>query len=132
MQRKTRQRGEKQTGDTRPNFYDAVYRVVRKIPRGRVMTYGQIATILGAPRAARAVGYAMGASPKNVPWQRVINRKGQISARGDVERPIIQQQMLEAEGLVFDETESCDLTRYRWEPRNPERFFFDPSERAPF
>ena len=132
MQRNTRQCGEEQTGDTRPNFYEAVYRVVRKIPRGRVMTYGQIATILGAPRAARAVGYAMRAAPKKVPWQRVINRKGQISARGDVERPIIQQQMLEAEGLVFDETESCDLVRYRWEPRNPERFFFDPSERVPF
>ena len=127
-----RQGREKQNEDTRPNFYDAVYRVVRKIPRGKVMTYGQIATILGAPRAARAVGYAMRAAPKKVPWQRVINRMGQISARGDVERPIIQKLMLEAEGVVFDETESCDLTRYRWEPRNPEQFFFDPSELAPF
>ncbi|MCH7958552.1 MAG: methylated-DNA--[protein]-cysteine S-methyltransferase [Candidatus Hydrogenedentes bacterium] len=127
-----RKRRQKRTEETRPNFYDAVYRVVRKIPRGRVMTYGQIATILGAPRAARAVGYAMRASPKKVPWQRVINRMGQISARGDVERPIIQQQMLEAEGVVFDDTESCDLGRYRWEPRNPEQFFFDPSEQVPF
>ena len=127
-----RQGREKQNEDARPNFYDAVYRVVRKIPRGKVMTYGQIATILGAPRAARAVGYAMRAAPKKVPWQRVINRMGQISARGDVERPIIQKLMLEAEGVVFDETESCDLTRYRWEPRNPEQFFFDPSELAPF
>ena len=132
MRRNARQGRETQTEGTRPNFYDAVYRVVRKIPRGRVMTYGQIATILGAPRAARAVGYAMRAAPKKVPWQRVINRMGQISARGDVERPIIQKLMLEAEGLVFDETESCDLARYRWEPRNPERFFYDPSERVPF
>ena len=132
MEPSARQLLDKQTEDMRPNFYDAVYRVVRKIPRGRVMTYGQIATILGAPRAARAVGYAMRAAPKKVPWQRVINRMGQISARGDVERPIIQQQMLEAEGVVFDETESCDLARYRWEPRNPERFFYDPSERVPF
>ena len=132
MEPSARQLLDKQTEDMRPNFYDAVYRVVRKIPRGRVMTYGQIATILGAPRAARAVGYAMRAAPKKVPWQRVINRMGQISARGDVERPIIQKLMLEAEGLVFDETESCDLARYRWEPRNPERFFYDPSERVPF
>ena len=132
MRRNARQGRETQAEGTRPNFYDAVYRVVRKIPRGRVMTYGQIATILGAPRAARAVGYAMRAAPKKVPWQRVINRMGQISARGDVERPIIQKLMLEAEGLVFDETESCDLARYRWEPRNPERFFYDPSERVPF
>ena len=62
-------------------FYEAVYRIVRDIPRGRVMTYGQIATILGAPRAARAVGYALRASGKrsDVPWQRVINFRGGIS-----------------------------------------------------
>lgn len=96
------------------------------------MTYGQIAAILGAPRAARAVGYAMRGAPDNVPWQRVINRMGQISARGEVERPIVQRMMLEDEGVVFDETDSCDLSRYRWEPRNPERYFYDPSDAHPF
>lgn len=116
------------------NFYDAVYRVVRKIPRGRVMTYGQIATILGAPRAARAVGYAMRASGRrdDVPWQRVINRKGRISARSEVERPLIQKMLLESEGVKFDETESCDLNTYRWEPKNPEKYFFEPSKNMPF
>ncbi len=120
-------------GEAEPqNFFEAVYRVVRKIPRGRVMTYGQIATILGAPRSARAVGYAMRASPGKVPWQRVINRKGQISARSEVERPIIQKMLLESEGVHFDNAGTCDLERLRWEPRNPDRFYYAASENAPF
>ena len=108
------------------NFYDAVYELLLKIPRGRVMTYGQIATILDTPRAARAVGYAMRASGRedDVPWQRVINGQGRISARTEVERPMLQRVLLEAEGIEFDETDACDLARYRWEPRNPEKYVF--------
>ena len=117
-----------------PGFYDAVYHLVRQIPRGRVMTYGQIATILGCPRAARAVGYAMRASGRmdDVPWQRVINARGRISARNDVERPMIQRILLKAEGIDFDATGACDLGQYRWEPPNPDDFFFEPSVKAPF
>lgn len=115
-------------------FYEAVYRVVRLIPRGRVMTYGQIATLLGSPRAARAVGYAMHASGglDDVPWQRVINYQGRISAHTEVERPILQRKLLEGEGIVFDETEACDLAKYRWEP--PEDLIpeFVPSQDWPF
>jgi len=97
------------------------------------MTYGQIATILGHPRAARAVGYAMRASGrlKDVPWQRVINSKGRISAKTEVERPMLQRMLLEAEGVVFDETETCDLKVYLWEPREPEEYRFDPSRELP-
>ncbi|MFM1921956.1 MAG: hypothetical protein RLZZ303_3590, partial [Candidatus Hydrogenedentota bacterium] len=84
-----------------PNFYEAVYKLVRDIPRGRVMTYGQIATILGVPRAARAVGYALrGCSDPRVPWQRVINRQGEISGKGAGERPLLQRELLEEEGVV--------------------------------
>lgn len=115
------------------NFYEAVYRLTRRIPRGRVMTYGQIAAILGCPRAARAVGYAMRASgPHDVPWQRVINGKGQISAKTEVERPVLQKLLLESEGVKFDASETCDLKRYRWEPPNPEKYFYEPSADAPF
>ncbi len=86
------------------------------------MTYGQVATILGTPRAARAVGYAMHASGRrdDVPWQRVINSKGRISARNEVERPLLQRMLLEAEGVVFGENDACDLAIYRWEPPEPE------------
>lgn len=115
-------------------FYDAVYRLVRKIPRGRVMTYGQIATILGCPRAARAVGYAMHASGRrdDVPWQRVINGRGRISAKTEVERPLMQRMLLEAEGVMFDENEACDLHAYLWEPANPEDFHFAPAAKMLF
>ncbi len=115
-------------------FYEAVYRLVRQIPRGRVMTYGQIATILGCPRAARAVGYAMHASGNrdDVPWQRVINSKGRISAKTEVERPLVQRMLLEAEGVVFDERDVCDLSVYIWEPPKPEDHYFDPTAQMPF
>jgi methylated-DNA-protein-cysteine methyltransferase-like protein len=117
-----------------PGFYDAVYRLVREIPRGRVMTYGQIATILGQPRAARAVGYAMRASTRedNVPWQRVINGKGRISARSEVERPLLQRMLLEAEGIAFDAAGTCDLKRLRWEPKNPDAYRFEGANEFPF
>lgn len=118
--------------DRPKNFYEAVYRVVVRIPRGRVMTYGQIAALLGAPRASRAVGYAMRACPDGLPWQRVINGKGQISARTEVERPIVQRMLLQKEGVRFDKTETCDLARLRWEPPDPERFYYEDSVDAPF
>lgn len=116
------------------NFYEAVYRLVRKIPRGRVMTYGRIAAILGSPRAARAVGYAMRACGREskVPWQRVINGKGQVSLRGDMEGALLQQRLLEGEGVRFDAADCVDLERYGWSPRDPEKYFFAPSGEMPF
>ena len=98
------------------------------------MTYGQIATILGAPRAARAVGYALRALPagSGVPWQRVINSRGGISARGDVERPTLQWELLAEEGIQFGADETCDLTVYRWEPEDPEAYHFTAAADLPF
>ncbi|HRI89008.1 MAG TPA: methylated-DNA--[protein]-cysteine S-methyltransferase [Candidatus Hydrogenedentes bacterium] len=114
-------------------FYNAVYRVVRAIPKGRVMTYGQIAAILGMPRAARAVGFAMRMSEnKRVPWQRVINHKGGISARGDVDRPALQRVLLEKEGVKFNASECCDLRIYRWEPPDPEEYLYGDAPDLPF
>ena len=129
--RKTKPARKTEASEPR-NFYEAVYRVVRKVPKGRVMTYGQIAAILGAPRAARAVGYAMRACPDAIPWQRVINSKGQISARSQVERPVLQKMLLESEGVHFDAMGTCDLERLRWEPRDPDRFYYEGSNHAPF
>lgn len=96
------------------------------------MTYGQIATILGAPRASRAVGYALRACPESLPWQRVINAQGKISARGDVERPDMQRLLLEDEGVHFGLDESCELERLRWEPKDLEAFSFETPENLPF
>jgi methylated-DNA-protein-cysteine methyltransferase-like protein len=114
-----------QANDDDHNFYTAVYRLVRAIPRGRVMTYGQIAVLLGHPRAARAVGYALKACKgHDVPWQRVINAQGSISARSEVLRPTRQRQLLEQEGIVFDARDTCDLNKLRWEPEDPERYLY--------
>jgi methylated-DNA-protein-cysteine methyltransferase related protein len=116
------------------NFFEAVYRIVRLIPEGRVMTYGQIAALLGQPRAARAVGFAMKASGgmPDVPWHRVINAQGSISAKGEVARPVLQRQLLESEGVIFDGRERCDLKQYRWEPPGADSFYFETLREFPF
>jgi methylated-DNA-protein-cysteine methyltransferase-like protein len=101
-----------------------VYALVRRIPRGRVATYGQVASILGHPRAARAVGTALAhLSPplvRVVPWQRVINAAGRISLRGSVTRPDLQRELLEIEGVRF-RGDTVDLSRYRWTGPRRER-----------
>ncbi len=105
-----------------PPFYRLVYRVVRRIPRGKVATYGQIAAILGQPRGARAVGMALGAlrdeQSEAVPWQRVIGAAGRCTHRDGFQAGI-QQEMLEAEGVVFDRRGYVDLATTRW--RGPRR-----------
>lgn len=98
------------------SFYDVVYTVVRQIPPGRVSTYGRIATLVGSPRASRAVGYALFFLPEgsDVPWQRVLNREGGISFRGDGVRVKLQRALLEGEGIEFSTEERVDLHRFGW------------------
>ena len=98
----------------------AVYRIVTVIPPGRVATYGQVAALLGAPRAARAVGHAMKRCPagNGVPWHRVVNARGGISLRANVSGMLTQRILLEREGVRFVR-ERIDLSRYRW--RGPRR-----------
>jgi methylated-DNA-protein-cysteine methyltransferase-like protein len=90
-----------------------VYGFVRTIPRGRVVTYGQIAALLGAPRAARAVGMAMRHCPAGLPWHRVVNARGGISRRGNVGSMLTQRILLEQEGVTVRRGR-LDLDRYRW------------------
>jgi methylated-DNA-protein-cysteine methyltransferase related protein len=100
-----------------PPFYRLVYRLVRRVPRGKVVTYGQVAAILGQPRGARAVGVALGALRAPlidvVPWQRVISAAGRCSHR-DGFWAEIQRELLEAEGVGFDRRGRVDLKRARW------------------
>ena len=93
-----------------------VYAIVRRVPRGRVITYGAIAQLLGEPRKARQVGWAMAATPAGVPWHRVINAAGEISRRHAPEAEARQRKKLEAEGVVFDADDRVDLERYLWLP----------------
>jgi methylated-DNA-protein-cysteine methyltransferase-like protein len=97
--------------------FEAVYRTVRSIPRGRVMTYGQISTLLESRLSPAAVGWAMAVCPEDVPWQRVVNASGGCSTdrRGDLP-PGMQRALLQAEGVVFGDDGILDLETYRWEP----------------
>ena len=99
------------------SYRERVYELVRKIPKGRVMTYGQIAEILGEGYTPRTVGYVMhGADSEKVPWQRVINSQGACST-GKMTMPLnLQQSILESEGVVFSEKGKCDLKTYLWYP----------------
>jgi methylated-DNA-protein-cysteine methyltransferase-like protein len=99
--------------------YARIYAAVRKIPRGRVATYGQIATLAGLPGHARQVGYALHAlTDGRVPWHRVVNAQGCISARADEPGgSLLQRMRLEQEGVEFDARGRIDLRRFGWKPR---------------
>lgn len=98
------------------NYRKRVYDVVRKIPSGRVMTYGQIAEILGEGYTPRTVGFVMHGSDDKTPWHRVINAQGACSTGGLVLPHDKQQRMLEAEGVVFNDRGRCELQKYLWIP----------------
>ncbi len=106
----------------RDGFYQTVWKIVRQIPPGKVSSYGQIGGYIPTPQdvlpddylanRARWVGFAMAASPDDVPWQRVVNAQGRISSRQGAEE---QRKLLESEGVVFDARERIDLARFGWQ-----------------
>jgi len=123
------------------SFFDRVYVVVKRIPAGKVATYGQVAAILEHPRAARTVGWALNGLPERlaerVPWHRVINAEGRISNSGGRKFSRLphrrardgkpraggrhggaeeQLRRLKKEGIKFDQTGRCDLRKFLWEP----------------
>jgi methylated-DNA-protein-cysteine methyltransferase-like protein len=97
-------------------FTERVYRMVRRVPHGRVVSYGGIAALLGQPRAARGVGQAVHALPdgSDVPWWRVINRNGEISIRGVPHGAQLQRTLLRGEGVRFDRRGRIDWKRFGW------------------
>jgi len=94
-------------------LFARIYRLVRRIPKGRVVSYGQVARMVGPPCSARTVGWALASlrthhvSPP-VPWQRVINAKGSVSTG------LFQQKLLEEEGVLFDERGKTDFKQFGW------------------
>jgi len=105
------------------NFYESVYGVVRRIPAGKVSSYGRIAAILGAPKAARAVGYALRAlkdkvgDPQydDIPWQRVIGHSGQITIVNRNYGASLQADLLRQEGIEVNDSLKVDMEKYVWE-----------------
>jgi methylated-DNA-protein-cysteine methyltransferase-like protein len=108
-------------------FNQQVWEIVRRVPPGRVATYGEIARLIPIPEgmdpkaylafAPRWVGGAMAACPGDVPWQRVINSKGEISTRPGAQT---QRQLLEEEGLQFDQRGKIDLKTFGWQDSDEE------------
>ena len=102
----------------REGFFERTYELVRQIPRGRVASYGQIAAMLGQPRKARFVGFAMHASPgqaAGVPCHRVVFKDGSLAAGYAFGGPSVQRQLLEEEGIVFLPDGRVDMSTCRWE-----------------
>jgi methylated-DNA-protein-cysteine methyltransferase-like protein len=96
--------------------YQRIYAVVRRIPRGRVATYGQIAELAGLPGHARQVGYALHALPSGtaVPWHRVLNARGEVSLRTAPGPELTQRMLLEREGVRFNARGRVDLRTVGW------------------
>lgn len=92
-------------------FATRVYAVVAQIPYGRVVSYGQIARMLGAPQSARQVGWAMRRCPDELPWQRVVRADGSVAGGGHA---ALRRALLEGEGIVFDPSGRVDMERHRW------------------
>lgn len=104
--------------------YELIYAVVKRIPRGRVATYGQVAMLASLPGQARQVGYAMAAlqDGSRVPWHRVVNARGQVSPRRDGGDSAVRQRLrLEREGVRFRALGAIPLERFRWRPRASRR-----------
>jgi len=102
-----------------PSYRERVYELVQRIPRGRVMSYGLVARVMGAGYDARAIGNIMSATPddgRHAPWHRVINSQGGCSTAGLTVPPDLQQRLLEAEGIVFNDKGRCDIAKYLWTP----------------
>ena len=108
------------TTPMRPSNYSKIYAAIRKIPFGKVATYGQIAECAGLPRQARLVGYALFNQDvdDDLPWHRVVNAQGAISfSPARLKADHLQRVLLEAEGVVFNARGRIDLKHYRWQPK---------------
>jgi methylated-DNA-protein-cysteine methyltransferase related protein len=99
------------------DFASAVYRVVKRCPRGRVVSYGGVAARIGQPRAARAVGRALNTLPDDtkVPWWRVVNSRGEVSIRGAEQGEVLQRVLLEREGIKFEPSGRISWQRFGWQ-----------------
>ena len=104
------------------SFSERAKKIIKKVPRGKVATYGQVATLAGNPRGARQVVRLLHSSSESdkLPWHRIINREGKVSLRPGRGYEL-QRQMLQDEGIVFAENGTIDLDRFQWSPVKREK-----------
>src|SRR5689334_20750493 len=108
------------TDDAGEGPFTRVFRIVKRVPRGRVVTYGQVSAMIDRRLTPVGVGWALRAAPEGaIPWHRVVNARGGISTDG--EHAGLQRALLEAEGVVFDEDGTVSLARFGWRPRSAPR-----------
>lgn len=100
-------------------LFEEVYSIVKRIPEGKVATYGQIARLMGAPGKSKIVGWALHSNPYEgiVPCHRVVNRNGELSGASAFGSKDIQKKLLEDEGIIFDKNGIINLQIYLWKPR---------------
>ena len=112
----TRRTPSKSGSKKKPRPFEQVWRLVLRIPRGRVATYAQLSRLVERRLTPVAIGWALRAAPEGaIPWQRVVNAQGGLSTEAD--HPGLQRALLEAEGVVFERDGTIDLARYQWRPR---------------
>ncbi|HTO73945.1 MAG TPA: MGMT family protein [Gemmatimonadales bacterium] len=101
------------------NFNERIRRLIARIPRGKVATYGQVARLAGFPGRARQVGYVLAALPNGtvLPWQRVINARGEVSRRRHPGAELTQRVLLQREGVRFDGRGRVTLAQFQWTPK---------------
>jgi len=106
--------------NNKSNSYDRIYEIVRQVPKGRVATYGQVAELADLAGKARVVGYALyrvDMKTSDIPWQRVVNAKGEVSLSPlRFGTDYLQRSLLEGEGISFNEAGKIDLRKYLWQP----------------
>lgn len=97
-------------------FFEQVYEIVKNIPKGKVLTYGEIAKMMGMPRKAKIVGWALHSNPYEgiVPCHRVVNRKGELSGSFVFGGKDAQRELLEVEGIIFEKDGIINLQKYLW------------------
>ena len=101
-----------------PDFKEQVYRVVKEIPEGKVASYGQISALCGAAWAAWEVGQIAHLGPADIPWHRVVNKKGGLASGYVPGGPETQRRLLQNEGITFTDMQTVKMDQYQWRP-NP-------------
>jgi O-6-methylguanine DNA methyltransferase len=103
----------------RKDFFDKVYGIVAKIPKGKVTTYGAIAEVCGIKSSARTVGWALNsAKDSSLPCHRVVNRFGALTGKVHFGDPELMENLLRSEGVEFDEDNCVIMSKYFWHPKN--------------